>query len=56
MHSIDEILIVMQAVKAESTLEMRSGAFFSGLDTGQGMGNGEEVRRTEGWPVAMQYD
>lgn len=39
----------MQAVKAENTLEMKSGAFFSVLDRG----HGEEVMRTEGWPVAM---
>lgn len=30
--------------------------FFSVLDRGQGTGNAGAVRRTEGWPVAMQSD
>lgn len=46
----------MQTVKAEGTLEVKSGALFSGLDRRQGMGNGEGIRRTDRWPVPMQYD
>lgn len=47
---------VRQAVKAEGALEMKSDTLFSGRDRWQGMGNGEKAKRTEGWPVAMQYD
>lgn len=44
-----------QAVKAETALKMRSDALLGELDRWQGVGNGKKVRRTEGWPMAMQY-